>query len=113
MGAKEKRQRKPILGKGSGLSPGPSLTAQTCPPVPPAPPRPELVATPTLLVARLLSLRPKALSSRSTGPLDFMVSGRLGCWRRDPNNAGDWPGASWKRLAEAALPLLEGGLSGW
>lgn len=67
-----------------------------------------------LLVARLLSLLPRALSSLSTGPLDFMVSGWLGCRPRGPNNAGAWPGASWKRPGGVSrFPWVEGRLSGW
>lgn len=78
------------------------------PPLPTPPPRPSsalLVGTPTLLVARLLSLLPRALSSRSTGPLDFMVSGCLGaaagpeqCW----GQARGFLEAAWRRQP---LPL--------
>lgn len=67
------------------------------------------LGTPTLLVARLLSLRPRALSSLSTGLLDFMVSGWLGCL----NNAGAWPGASWKLPGGRQLLPLGGGQAVW
>lgn len=66
-----------------------------------------------LLVARLLSLLPRALSSLSTGLLDFMVSGWPGCWPWGLNNAGAWPGgfleAAWRRQP---LPL-GGGQAVW
>lgn len=74
----------------------------------------QLVGIPTLLVARLLSLLPRALSNLSTGPLDFMVSGWLGSWLLGLNNAGAWPGASWKQPGRGSrFPWVEGRLSGW
>lgn len=71
------------------------------------------MGTPTLLVARLLSLLPRALSNLSTGPLDFMVSGWLGSWLRGLNNAGAWLGASWKQPGRGSFPWVEGRQSGW
>ena len=99
-------------GKGSGLSPGP---LPHCPPLPPCPSSAQPAGTPTLLVARLLSLLPRALSSLSTGPLDFMMSGRLaGVPTAGLNNAGARPGASWKRPGGGSrFPWVEGRLSGW
>jgi hypothetical protein len=85
----------------SGLNPGPPALSAP----PPCPTFAQLVGTPTLLVARLLSLLPRALSNLSTGPLDFMVSGWLDSWLQGLNNAGAWPGASWKQPAEAAASL--------
>lgn len=93
-----------------------NLIPESPPPLPTPPPRPSsalLVGTPTLLVARLLSLLPRALSSLSTGPLDFMVSG-CRVPRRALNNAGARPGASWKRPGGGSrFPWVEGRLSGW
>lgn len=81
---------------------------------PPCPTSAQLVGTPTLLVARLLSLLPRTLSNLSTGPLDFMVSGWLGSWLQGLNNAGAWPGASWKKPGGGSrFPWAEGRLSGW
>lgn len=69
-----KEQEKRLkLARGSGLNPGPPPLSTP----PPCPTFAQLVGTPTLLVARLLSL-PRALSNLSIGPLDFMVSGWLG-----------------------------------
>ena len=108
---KGRRLRKPKLGRGAGLSPGP---LPHCPHLHPCPSSAQPMGTPTLLVARLLSLLPRALSSLSTGPLDFMVSGCLGCWPWGPNNAGAWPGASWKRPGGGShFPWVESRLSGW
>jgi len=99
------------MGRGSGLSPGP---LPHCPHLHPCPSSAQPTGTPTLLVARLLSLLPRALSSRSTGPLDFMVSGCLGCRLWGPNNAGAWPGASWKQPGGGSrFPWVESRLSGW
>lgn len=108
---KGRRLRKPKLGRGSGLSPGP---LPHCPHLRPCPSSVQPMGPPTLLVARLLSLLPRALSSLSTGPLDFMVSGCLGCRPWGPNNAGAWPGASWKRPGGGShFPWVESRLSGW
>lgn len=105
------------VGKGSGLSPGP---LPHCPHLLPCPSSAQPAGTPTLLLARLLSLLPRALSSLSTGPLDFMMSGGLGCRPRAGvptaglNNAGARPGASWKRPGGGScFPWVEGRLSGW
>lgn len=107
----ERRLRKLKLGRGPGLIPGP---LPHCPHLHPCPSFAQLVGTPTLLVARLLSLLPRALSSLSTGPLDFMVFCWLGCWPQGLNNAGAWPGASWKRPGGGSrFPWAEGRLSGW
>lgn len=93
------------------LNPGPPVLS-TAPP--PCPTFAQLVGTPTLLVARLLSLLPRNLSNLSAGPLDFMVSGWLGSWLRGLNNAGAWPGASWKQPGRGSrFPWVEGRLSGW
>lgn len=98
------------LGRGSGLNPGPPALSAP----PPCPTFAQLVGIPTLLVARLLSLLPRALSNLSTGPLDFMVSGWLGSWLLGLNNAGAWPGASWKQPRRGSrFPWVEGRLSGW
>lgn len=106
-----------MQGKGRRLRGRVWPESWTPPPLPTPPPRPssaQLVGTPTLLVARLLSLRPRALSSLSTGPLDFMVSAWLQCRPRSQNNAGAWPGASWKQPGGGSrFPWVEGRLSGW
>lgn len=42
------------------------------------------------------------------------MSGCLGCWPWGPNNAGAWPGASWKRPGGGSrFPWVESRLSGW
>lgn len=106
------REKRLKLGKGSGLNLNPGPPALSAPP--PHPTFAQLVGTPTLLVARLLSLLPRALSNLSTGPLDFMVGGWLGSWLQGLNNAGAWPGASWKQPGGGnCFPWVEGRLSGW
>lgn len=72
------------------------------------------MGTPTLLVARPLSLLPRALSNLSTGPLDFMVSGWMaGLLAAGPEQC--W-GLAWGFL-EAAWPRrplpLGGGEAVW
>lgn len=111
-----KEQKRLKLARGSGPNPDrpspcnlPPIHTSTLPP-----PLPCWWGTPTLLVARLLSLLPRTLSNLSTGPLDFMVSGWLGSWLQGLNNAGAWPGASWKQPGPGSLfPWVEGRLSSW
>lgn len=101
------------LGKGAEV--GGKGSARVLVPPPPhlfQPSSAQLVGTPTLLVARLLSLLPRALSSLSTGLLDFMVS--WGAGRRVLNNAGARPRASWKRPDRGCcFPWVDARLSGW